>query len=84
MDNDLGRMAEIVDRWTEIAQGRVPPLNLERGEEAFDHSIVPTVSPPAHAADHVALSEHRLVRGAGVLHAAIVSMLVRNCPFVLV
>lgn len=28
MDNDLGRVAELVDHWAEIAQGGVPPPSI--------------------------------------------------------
>lgn len=47
------------------------PLDLERGKEALDHGIVPTISSAAHAADHPLLPEHRLIGGAGVLDSAI-------------
>src|ERR1041384_1290946 len=60
--------SELLDRGVApLAQ----PLHLERGEEALDDSVVPVAPPPAHAADDGVMSEHRLVRGAGIQHPPI-------------
>ena len=47
------------------------PLHLQVQEEALHHRVVPTVALAAHAADQPVFVQHSLMRGAGVLAAAI-------------
>src|SRR5213593_518518 len=49
----------------------VHELDLERGEEALRHRIVPAVTPPTHAADDPLAAEGRLVVGARILATAV-------------
>jgi hypothetical protein len=68
---------------SELLDRRIPllvqALELQRGAEAFDHRIVPAIAAAAHAANDPVRSQHRLVRGAGVLNAAIRVMQQTRC-----
>lgn len=47
--------------------GVVDELDLQRGEEALSHRIVPAIAPATHTADDPVLREDPLVVAAGVL-----------------